>query len=502
MSENMHCSVWEKQSGEERFAALRGVRSADVVVIGAGITGLTAASLLHRQGKTVVVLEAGHVGAGTTGHSTAHLTTSYDYDYHDLNQSYGGETCRLLATGLREAVMLIEKNVKDQRIDCAFRRVPGYYVAESKADLHLVERERKVISELDLLPVEDMGDNPFPFPVTGGVRFPEQGVIDPLAYVRGLAERLGANVVFEHSRVTSVEEGSVTTEHGKVEAKNIIMATHTPLGISPLHVAVAPYRSYVMAVTLNSGHMPDALFWNTADPYSYLRLHEIDGEPVVIVGGSDRKTGHCGECEAFSDLEKYCRARFDVKEVKARWSAQFYEPVDHLPYIGPLPFHKNTFVGTGYSGDGMTLGTLAGWMISEQICGRETIYDATFKPSRINPQGAKDFVRETADIAKSYLTGRLPLFSKEAEISVLKQGEGGIFTVHGRRVAAFRDQQGDLKKFNAVCPHMGCTVQWNDAQKTFDCPCHGSRFDTEGGVLEGPALRALSPWESESGSKN
>lgn len=501
MTANLHESIWNGHVSKSNYPQLQGDYRADVVVIGAGITGLTTAWNLKKDGKSVIVLEAGTVGSGTTGYSTAHITTSYDYDYHQLRLEYGEEEAKLLAQALIQSINHIEQTINEIGINCAFRRLPGYYYAETSEGLNTIEAEWEAIKSFGTLKATRINEVALPFATAGGIQFDDQAQFDPLAYVTQLAATQGPAVIFEHSQVVSIGDHEVATEKGKVSADYIIHATHTPLGRSPLHMVVAPYRSYVMAFKLKESETLNGLFWDTKDPYTYIRASEINGEPVIIVGGKDLKTGHEDETNAFETLESFVHQHFDVDSIVGKWSAQLYEPSDHLPKIGALPMREHHFVATGFSGDGITLGTLSGIMLAEQVAGRKTPFDELFRPGRVNLQGASDFLKENADAAKCFIKGHWPFKGHHTDPADLSPGDGTVVTRLGREIAAFRTESGELRQFSAICPHMGCTVQWNAAEKTFDCPCHGSRFDTRGAVIEGPAMSGLTPHGRERASK-
>lgn len=497
MRERHHTSVWDETVGRPHLERLEGEVKTDVAIVGAGITGLTAAYLLKQAGKNVVVVEADRVGSGTTGRTTAHLTTEYDHEYYHLQKAYGDAACREVAGSMRQGIELVQRLTSELQIDCGLRRLVGYHYAEGEEGIETIEREYETIRRLGLYPVEWVDRVPLPFPTVRGYQVPNQAEIHPMSYVAALAQVVNRDGgrVFEESRVTEYADGpsaSITTERGSVLADQVIMATHTPLGLSVLHTLVAAYRSYVLGFTVTSGLVPDGLFWDTADPYHYLRQLPSPRGPMVLVGGEDTKAGHGGEEEAFAKLEEYARERFAVDKIYHRWSSQFYEPADHLPSIGLLPNASNVYVATGYSGDGITFGSLAGQMLAEQVLGRETPYDGLYRAARAGMiKGGKQFLKENLDVAQCFVADR---FSKRVDSTALDRignEEGAVLNVDGTRVAAFRTRDGQLKLLDPICPHLRCIVHFNSAHKTFDCPCHGSRFDTDGNVLEGPSLQGL-----------
>ncbi len=485
-------TCWESVASH-RYPSLNRDMAVDVVVVGAGITGLTAALLLQRQGKRVAILEAFQIGSGTSGATTAHLTTDTDHDYTVLVRSYGVERAALVRRSLTEAIDRIEMLAKTERIDCQFRRVPGYLYTEKRADLEWLDEELEALQSVGM-PVERVAEVPLPFKIQRGILFSHQAAFHPLLYLNGLAKAFveAGGLLFEQSKVASFTSGSpctVVTSQGTVTADQLILATHTPLGLNPLHAALAPVRSFVLSLR-TSRRVPDALFWDTEEPYNYLRLLSPEVPGVVIVGGKDRKTAHGREADSFAELEAYARERFDDAVFLERWSAQLYDPADHVPFIGKSPVGESTYLATGFSGDGMTYGTLAGVMLSEQIFGRKTPYDDLYRPARLRLSGLKELVHDQLDVAKKFVGDRLP-GKLPHSIADMAPSTGRVVSIDGKKIAAYCDASGKARTFSAVCPHLGCLVRWNESNGSFDCPCHGSRFSDTGDVIEGPSVSGL-----------
>lgn len=277
-----------------------------------------------------------------------------------------------------------------------------------------------------------------------------------------------------------------------IKAASVIYATHIPPKITSFSFRCAPYRSYVIAVKLNGNNYPDALIYDMQEPYHYFRTHEIDGQPLLLVGGNDHKTGHDDPETAFADLEKYTRKHYSVSSVKYRWSSQYYVPVDGFPYIGQMPgAPAGTYCATGYNGNGMMLGSIAAKIISDLILGIESKFEKVFSPSRIKPiDGFTEFVKENADVAYHFITDRFKIKETDS-LKRMANDTGKVVEVDGEKIAAYRDEKGILHTLSPVCTHAGCIVNWNQEEKSWDCPCHGARYSIDGKVLTGPADRDL-----------
>lgn len=482
-------SIWKFPSEPEPSQFLWGDVDADVVVIGAGLTGLTTALLLAKEGRRVVVLEAGGLGAGTTGGTTAHLSSLTDFGHVETEAKRGEEVSRLVARALTEGLELIRSLVRAHELDCDLVRVPAFMYAEPGQDLDGVRREYEAARRAGLA-VAWVDEVPFPR-ARGGFRIEDQGRIDAARYLLGLRQAFEAHggKVFLGSRVESLEAGVARTSRGAARAPVMVHATQTPLGVSPIQSAMPPYRSYALAAQIEED-LPDALFWDAAQPYNYLRRHEQDGVTWIIVGGADHRTGERSEVEAYAWLEAYTRERFRVREIGAAWSAQLYEPFDGVPFIGKSVTAESVYLAAAFSGLGWTWGSVAARILTDEILGRSHAYGATFSPKRIPRGSVKALAHESAHLVARTVGDRLRGDGAKQEAERLPPGAGGIFG-RAEKIAAFRDELGRLHRFSATCPHMKCVVRYNEAEKTFDCPCHGSRFDGAGNVLTGPALSGL-----------
>ena len=475
-----------------RFSALDGQSAFDVIVVGAGITGLTTARLLGHAGLRVAVLEAARVGGGATGFSTGQLTALIDAGYVSIESDFGADGAKAVAGATMRAIDMVEAIVQSESIACAIRRVPTYMYAESAKDLETITKEAEAAVRAGLS-VQLAATSEVPFRIDGVVRLDGQLDIDPSAYVQGLAKALPPSVtLFEETRVVSIEDGKeiqVKTDRGDLHAAWVVEATHVPGGRNSFHAKTAPYRSYVIAARSDNTLLPPGIFVDSRDPYLYLR----DYGGLVLAGGEDHKTGQKPEGSApFETLEVRLRERLAVGDVEHRWTTELYASVDGLPYIGPMSRDSHHLIATGFDGDGLVFGTLSGEILSEYIQGRVSAEAELFKPSRTKLiASAQRFVKEQVNVAFHLVGDRIK--SAPSSTEGISAGTGAVVDLEGTRCAVFRDEQGELHVRSATGPHAGCVVQWNQDSRTFDCPCHGGCFSPKGDVLGGPPATGLAP---------
>ncbi|MBE7171791.1 MAG: FAD-dependent oxidoreductase [Williamsia sp.] len=477
--------------------------AADVLIVGGGITGLTTGLLLQRAGKSCIIIESHEIGFGTTGGTTAHLNTILDTPYNQIEKDFGEDNAQLVAQGTREALELIKKNIEELNIDCDYSVQPGFIFSqtdEQNEELDkILESSRKAGLDMDY-----STSIPVPIPFEKAVVVQGQAQFHPLKYIVALAKAYeeAGGMLFQGCHFLDYKTGDpveATTSRGTIKAKKLLFATHMLPGINLLSFRCAPYRSYAIAVTLADGKYPEGLCYDLYDPYHYYRTQENGGEKYLIAGGEDHKTGHEENTEApFLRLEAYVRKFFQVDKTVYRWSSQYFEPADGLAYIGTMPTGDNKiFVATGFSGNGMTYGTLSAIVISSLITEEKSPYEKLFNPGRIKPvAGFANFVKENADVVKEFVSGRFSVSSIK-EVSELARGEARIVKYEGKKIGLYKDEEGALHAVNPVCTHAKCIVSWNSAEHSWDCPCHGGRFTPEGKVLTGPAARDLEKLELE-----
>ena len=493
-------SIWMDSSPPTHHPSLRGNIDAEVAIIGAGITGITAAFLLAREGCSVALLEKGRMAMSETGHTTAHIVEATDADYRQLVRDHGEDGARENTDAIRAAIDQIRSLVEELRIDCGFRAVDGFLYSEHEKDRSYLERQQKYLERSGVR--TDWADSlPLPFPTIGGLRFKDQYAFHVREYLLAVARAArehGARI-FENSLVNDVKsakrggQATVSAEHGKVRSKSVLLATHVPLNDrgalwSRMHVT----RSYVVAAPIEPGSMSDGLFWDTAYPYHYTRVLGTQKGPHVMVGGEDRDVGKKGnDVRRYEELESYCRERFGVRTFSHRWSGQINEPEDKIPFIGRSAHGKNVWMATGYSGTGMTYGTLGGMMLADAALGRENRFASLFDPSRRTRRAAvKKTVARRAKAPKPPTRKPAHRNVGARALSEVGEGQGKVVSMGGRKCAVAR-VDGTLRMLDPTCTHMGCTVAWNAAEKSWDCPCHGSRFRVDGDVLSGPATEPL-----------
>jgi glycine/D-amino acid oxidase-like deaminating enzyme/nitrite reductase/ring-hydroxylating ferredoxin subunit len=502
-------SPWFASEETPARPPLAGDTRADVCVIGAGIAGMSAAYLLACEGRSVVVVEDGPIGGGQTGRTTAHLSNAIDDLYQTISKIHGVEGSRLAAESHTSAIDRIETIAGTEGIQCDFERLDGYLFTPPGAATDILVHELDAAHAAGLPDVELVPRAPLENFNTGpALRFPRQAQFHSLKYLTGLTaaieRRSGRIYCGTHAEeVTGGTPARVTTPHGTVQCEAVIVATNTPIVSRVLiHARQAAYLTYVVGALLPAGAVPRALYWDTDDPYHYMRLHTVparavggdDGAPVdvLIVGGEDHRVGQADDAEArWGRLEAWTRERVPgIGPIAFRWSGEVMEPVDRLALIGRNPNDAgNVFIATGDTGMGMTHGTIAGILLTDLVVGRDNPWQGLYDPSRVRPRAVSTFINDAANMAAQYADWLTP--GDVAAVEAIAPGSGAVMRHGLTKAAVYRDEDGAVHARSAVCPHLGCIVDWNDAERTWDCPCHGSRFDCHGRVINGPANRDL-----------
>jgi glycine/D-amino acid oxidase-like deaminating enzyme/nitrite reductase/ring-hydroxylating ferredoxin subunit len=498
-------SLWLATASVPEYPKLRRNEVADVCVIGAGIAGMTSAYLLAKAGQRVVVLDDGAIGNGETGRTTAHITAALDDRYWRIEGMHGEEGARLAASSHLAAINRAEAIVREEGIACDFERVAGYLFApdDRSPEEHRarMDKELPAAHRAGLTDIELVTRAPLDFWDTGpALHFPGQAQFHPIKFLAGLAQSISDNggKIYNQSHVDGVEGGSpAKVKVGKhtVTANSVLVCTNASItDYVVTHAKQAPYRTFVVAGRIPKGSVPHALYWDDADPYHYVRVQSVENElyDYLIVGGEDHKTGHKDDAEArFGALEEWSLKHFPIVEsFDYYWSGQVLEPFDYLSFTGPTPDgSENVYMHSGDSGNGITHGIMAGVLLSDFAMGRENPWSKLYDPKRISLKSAAEFIKENVDVAVQFKDYIRPAEAPSA--TDIPLGEGRVLVRDGKRIAAFRDDQGTLHERSAVCTHLRCIVHWNSLEKSWDCPCHGSRFDPMGKVLNGPAVGPL-----------
>lgn len=497
-------SLWVDTAPKTDYPALEAKVEVDTAVIGAGIAGLTAALLLKRAGQSVAVLEAARVGTGVTGHTTGKLSSLHRLIYRELRRSFGWDGARAYGEANQAAIQQVSDLVGAEGIDCDFLRAPNYTYAESERLLERVREEAAVARELGL-PARFTTDVPLPFSVAGAVRFEEQAQLHAGKYLIGLARAVDGDGshVFEESRALGVEDAApcvVTTARGTVRARDVIVATNIPFLDRGLFFARChPHRSYLVAGPVE-GELPAGMFISADEPLRSILPYRLGNERLILVGGEGHRASRGGGAEdRYRRLAAYARERLGVESIAYRWATQDAIPLDGVPYAGKLtPLSKHVYVVTGLRKWGLSNGTAAAMVLGDAILGRENPWARLFDSNRVKPlASARRLVVENLIVGGAWLSGVLgrlpagPLSHAPAAPRELGPGEGKVVDLKGEKVAVSKDDAGQSHAVSAVCTHLGCLVEWNAAERTWDCPCHGSRFDQTGKVIQGPAVENL-----------
>ncbi|ARP44472.1 putative oxidoreductase OrdL [Geobacillus thermodenitrificans] len=497
---------WRDSVSLPSFPKLDGDISVDVVVVGGGISGITTAYLLATQGARVALLEADRLLNGTTGHTTAKITAQHDLVYDEFLNHFGKEKARLYYDACMDALGFIRRTVEQHEIDCDFCEQDAYIYTTSSSSFQKLVKEWEAYERLgiDGAFVESI---PLPLPVKAAVVMKRQAQFHPLKYLVKLVDAMtkAGVAIYEYTPVADIEQGKrlsvVTRDKKQVECDHVAVCSHFPFYDGGFYFSrMYAERSYVLGVTITEPY-PGGMYLNADNPKRSVRSAAANGETLILIGGENHKTGQgVPTMRHYEALSSFASQLFTVKDIRYRWSAQDLTTLDKMPYIGPMTADApNIYVATGYRKWGMTNGTTAGMLLSDLILGRDNQYRDLYSPSRFYADpSVKQFFTTNLDVAKHLLAGKIePAIRRPQDLA---RGEGAVVSVNGKRAGAYKDENGTLHVVDTTCTHMGCELEWNSGDRTWDCPCHGSRFSIDGDVVEGPAKQPLTRIELDESS--
>ncbi len=482
-------SLWTGTTPQTDFKPLEQDIDTDVLIIGGGITGITAALLLQEQGKKVTIIEQNRLVQDVTGNTTAKLTSQHGFIYHGLAINYGIQVAQAYGQSNQQAIGQIASIIEKYKIDCDFKYADAYAYTEDPNRLELVKTEADIAKEIEL-PASFVTETPLPFEVKGAVRFTDQAQFHPRKYLLALAKIIAKNgQIFEQTRALKIRGGkkvSVITDQGKIRANHVILATHFPFFDKGFFYArLYPHQAYATALKIKE-EIPEGMYYSQDGNHHSIRSHFSKEGNFLIVSGGHHHSGQGGNTlNYYRDVLGYATKRFNIASVDYYWSTQDYSSIDGIPFIGKSPFSKNIYLATGFGGWGMTNATLAAKLITEQILKQPNPLTYLYKPSRYNIDSSKGILKENTEVMKQYFKGIFAKYGSNPKY--VEDEKGRVLRLRTKRTAVYKDGA-IVKTVSAICPHMGCTLNWNNAEKTWDCPCHGSRFDVDGKEMHGPAV--------------
>lgn len=496
----MNESYWILSTKSTNYEKLNENIKVDTLIIGAGIVGVTTAYLLAKHGIKSVIIDANKVGYGTTGRNTGKVTTQHGTIYSKINNKYGIETTKLYYEGNQEALNLVKNIIYENNIDCSYEEIESFIFTENENYIEELKEEYEVCKNIGIKCNYHEKLN-LPIDTKGAISFIHQGQFNPKKYIDKLMEiniKLGVKI-YENTKIIDLEKGETihlkTNDNHKIEANRLVLASHFPWydGLNLYFAKEKSERSYLICAKLEKD-FPKGNFISVEEPTKTFRSYEGEGQKLLIFGGNDHKTGqHKKEEDIFRELKDYGSKTFDLKEFKYEWSAQDYMSFDNMPYIGHVNKKEdNIYVATGFSKWGMTNGTLSAIIISDMITKRNSKYENIFNPSRMGSVFNTEFLKENLNVGVNYIKGKLTVGSDQ--MPQIK-GEGKTVNIDGKRCGAYRHYNNELYIVDITCTHLGCELHFNSAEKTWDCPCHGSRFNYDGSILNGPALRPLNRYD-------
>lgn len=495
-------SLWMEEK-MDAFSPLEQDLTTDICIIGGGVVGLTCAYLLAQRGQSVIVIEGGVIGGGQSSRTTGHLAWALDDRFFELENLFGLEGARTAAKSHWEAIKVVERIIREEKIQCDFEKLEAYLFLAPEDSPEILEKEWAVLQKIGM-PVKKVDQIPLPSLNRGPyLQFQDHAQIHIIKYLKGLSYAIlqKNGKIYANTQAKHIQDGTpchvITNQNHIITAKSVIVATNTPINDRlMIHSKQAPYRTYVIAGCVPKNSVFKGLYYDTPDPYHYIRLQKHETDPTkewLIIGGEDHKTGQEENIfKKYICLEDWARSHFPMlQEICYRWSGQIIEPVDSLAFIGRNPHDQHIYIATGDSGNGLTHATIAGLLLTDLIIEGFHPWAELYDPSRKNLHAIGEYTKENLNVAAQYGEWIMP-----GEIDSSNQiplGTGAIIRKGLKKYAVYHDEKGNIHCFSAVCPHLGCIVRWNSGEKSWDCPCHGSRFNIEGQVLNGPAIEGLTP---------
>ncbi|HSD07988.1 FAD-dependent oxidoreductase [Flavobacterium sp.] len=508
LTNGKHHSYWIDSVQPLAYSRIEENKETDILIIGGGIAGLSTAYNLSKSGRKVILVENGYLGSGESGRTTAQITYALDDRYFELEKIYGTEVTKEIASSHKNALKWIQSVIEEEKIDCDYKIVNAYLFPSENDNPENLQKEYSATRRMEL---ETKILNDIPSFKTdqqrNTIQFSNQAQFHILKYLKGLADaiiRMGGEI-YTNSKAEKISKSGAVCNGFTISANQIVVATNTPINnIFTIHTKQWAYRSYVIGAKIPKGTLPYAMWWDTGNqeskwatkPYHYVRLQPLDDEyDLLISGGEDHKTGQANEQnltehQRFENLIQWTNSHFPYfSEVQYQWTGQLMEPVDSLAFIGKNPGDKNIFIITGHSGNGMNYGTIGGILISDLINGKSNSWEKLYSPARITLKTGNVYMQEVGNMAVNMVKGWFN--SDISKTTKLPANCGAIINNGLEKIAVYRNPYGKLIAFSAVCPHMGGILKWNNEEKTFDCPLHGSRFNTQGHVACGPAISNL-----------
>lgn len=493
-------SIWLETYDYENHPSLTQDIAVDIAIIGGGITGITTALELLPSGKEIAIFEAEKIASGTTSYSTANLYAPVMQSHHTITSKFNQQAVNTIIQSRSHAIDYIESTIRKLNIDCHFYRRPLYLFTHDNKKIKWLEKEMTIL-QMAKISIKEISSFPLDINALKIIKLEDQARFNPYIYVNEIATYLASKgcKIFENTSITKIEENKnqcILYANGKkIVARKVVMATHIPKGINLKQMLTFPYRSYVVGIKHNNQYQPGH-FWDL-DSMNSISVHNVfsNENDILLIAGSNHKVGQprlSSYNQHYEELEKYAKQHFKTENIHYRWSAQHYQSADLVPFVGLAHrFSKHLYMATGFATDGLTYGTVAGILLSDLLQDKPNSWHDLYDTKRFKPIAiAQKMIKENVNVTCRYIKDNLCPASRKPG-SELKPDEASIIKIDGKKCAAYRDNENNLHVVSAICPHMQCVVNWNEAEKTWDCPCHGSRFSVDGKVIEGPAFHPL-----------